>query len=245
MAEGIGDSGWQRHWEMGVLLDWIKCLQKPEWGSYMLSRSRLLSALTNLWLQQHCPANKIDLDPWFSWTEIEEHFRASLNLPFTAFVSQSLSHLHKPRWEAWRGHQTRDNITGVMESCKMVIWQFFPLATLSCSKALQLPVVHLTVGTDPSTSGFTGRAFWHWQDRRKSLLKTKFWISKTENSRYLIKDGVLKRLLCQHCQHCSNSLLCQLMQLQAVGLQMVQWTCVLHGLPSAEKAIYVLQDMNW
>lgn len=131
MAEGTGDSGWQRHWEMGTLFPCqCKCLQKPEWGSCMLSRSRLSPALRNLWLQQHCPANKIHLDPWISWTEIEEHFRASLNLSFTAFVSQSLSHLYKPRWEAWGGHQPHDNVTGFMESCKTVIWQLFPLATL-------------------------------------------------------------------------------------------------------------------
>lgn len=85
MAEGTGDSSWQRHWEMGMLLIKCKRLQRAGWGSCMLSRSRLSSALRNLWLPQNCPANKIYLDP----TEIEEHFRASLNLPFTASVSQS------------------------------------------------------------------------------------------------------------------------------------------------------------
>lgn len=94
------------------------------------------------------------------WRYTEEHFfRASCPLPFPAFLSQSLSHLHKSSWEAqgtpavWQCHRfhvvLQDDYLAVISSRN----------TLSCIKALQLPVFHVTTGTDPSTSGFIGRAF--------------------------------------------------------------------------------------
>lgn len=47
------------------------------------------------------------------------------------------------------------------------------------------------------------------------MTNRKRWIRERKNSRYLIRDGVSKRLSWQHCQNCSNSLLCQPLQLQA------------------------------
>lgn len=145
---------------MGILLFKCKYLHKPEWGSCLPSRSRFLSRFRNLWLQQHYP-NKIYPDPWFSWMAI--YGRALLqHQPSPAFSSSSFSvpltlaqiQLRGPRtlamWQCHRLHVVlRDDYLTVISSCN----------TLSCIKALQLPVVHVTTGTDPSASGFTGSTF--------------------------------------------------------------------------------------
>lgn len=213
MAEATGDSGWQRHWEVGMLLVKYKCLQKPEWISCMLSRSRLSSALRNLWLPQHCPADKIYVDPWFSWTEIEEHFRASLNLPFTVlFPSPS----HTSTNSGGKPEEDTSHVTMSQVSWSPARWlshSYFLLQHLVAAKLFN-SLLYWSQHQWFHWQSF----FWHWQDRRKLLIKInrEFWIRETENSGYLIKDGVSERLLWQHCQDCSNCLLCQLMRLQAV-----------------------------